>query len=90
MNNWAVSGDKNINETVMLMNNKTIHSEMIKIDTPGFDDESNKKNSIYLDVIQVTALLEYCICSKYSNLEQIIHAELASLQEEKRIARKNN
>ena len=26
-------------------------------DTPGFDD--NKKN--YLDVIQVTALLEYCI-----------------------------
>ena len=35
------------------MNNKTIHFEMIH---PGFDDESN-----YLDAIQVTALLEYCI-----------------------------
>ena len=28
----------------MLMNSKTIHSEMMKNDTLGFDDESNKKN----------------------------------------------
>ena len=42
----------------MLMNSKTIaiHSEMIY--HAGFN-ESNK-NSIYLNVIQVTALLEYC------------------------------
>ena len=28
----------------MLMNGKIIHFEIMKNDTPGFDDESNKKN----------------------------------------------
>ena len=42
----------------MLMNSKTIHSEMMKNDIPGFDDESNKIN---LDVIQMITLLERCI-----------------------------
>ena len=32
----------------MLMNSKTIHSEMMKTDTPGFDDESNKKNGTWI------------------------------------------
>ena len=27
----------------MLLNSKRIHSEMMKNDTPGFDDEYNKK-----------------------------------------------
>ena len=38
------------------MNSKTIYFEIMKNDTPGFNDESNN-----LDVIQVNALLEYCI-----------------------------
>ena len=39
----------------MLMNNKIIHSEMMKTDTLNFDDESNKKNRTW-DVIHMTAL----------------------------------
>ena len=41
----------------MLMNSKTIHSEMMKNDTLDFDDESNRN----LDAIHITAILEYCI-----------------------------
>ena len=43
----------------MLMNSKTIHFEIMKNDTLGFNDEPNRKQ--YLDVIQVTALLDFCI-----------------------------
>ena len=45
----------------MLMNSKLGHSLQVEIlnnDTLGFNDESNRKQ--YLDVIQVTALLEHC------------------------------
>ena len=32
----------------MLMDSNTIHFEMMKNDTPGFDDESNKKNGTWM------------------------------------------
>ena len=37
----------------MLMNSKTIHFEIMKNDTLGFNDECNRK-AVYLEVIQVT------------------------------------
>ena len=43
----------------MLMNSNIIHSEVMKSDMPGFNDESNEKQN--QDVVHVTFLLEYCI-----------------------------
>ena len=55
----------------------------------GFDDESNKQNGpTSMDVIQMTALLEYCILifvfctsTSYSNLEQKMHIKLLHFRE---------
>ena len=43
----------------MLMNSKTIHFEIMKNNTLGFNI-MNLTEKQYLDVVKVTALLEYC------------------------------
>ena len=42
--NYAGIIGRSLYETVMLLNTKTINSEMMKNVIPGFNDESNKKN----------------------------------------------
>ena len=42
-NSGIISGNKNRNEAVMLMNSKTIYFEIMKNDTLGFNEESNRK-----------------------------------------------